>query len=219
MNAQRDGEKPLDPGLPGVHLLDLALAGPTLDESGTRLVCIDGLAGAGKTTLAAHLERAAHTRGLSVVVVHVDDLLAGWGGLLDVGASVVRDVVTPLRSGRPGRYRRYDWHAMAFAEQVDVPAADVVVIEGCGSAPPAIDGVAALVVCLTAPDGPRLERAVARDGEQQRPQLEAWMADEKRLAQRDRTLERADVVIDTTDSATSVVPGSGRAWWNRETGR
>lgn len=179
------------------RLLDRALCGPVV--SGTpRLICVDGLAGSGKTTLADGLERAAVERALTVTVVHTDDLLAGWGGLLEVGSTVLGDVVEPLRVGRPASYRRYDWEAGAFAELVAVPAVDVVIIEGCGSAPPGVDGTAALVVYVEAPDNVRLERGLERDGAGMRPEWLAWMADERRLAARDRTRERANVVVDTT---------------------
>ena len=54
-------------------LADRVLADPP--RCGTiRLVCIDGPAGSGKTTLAAALAAAVRRRGRSVEVVHLDDL-------------------------------------------------------------------------------------------------------------------------------------------------
>jgi len=200
-------------------LLDRALAGRVLAPRGdgdaagtgdTRLVCVDGLAGAGKTTLARRIAEEAARRGLGATVVHVDDLLAGWGGLLDVGATLARDVVAPLRAGRPGRYRRYDWLAGAFEDAVTtVLPSDVVVLEGCGSAPPEVGELAALVIYVEAPDDLRLARGLARDGEEARAHWLGWMADELRLAERDRTRERADVVVDTTAPGTTSRPDDG----------
>ncbi len=43
----------------------------------------------------------------------------------------------PLTAGRPARYRRWDWAAGAYAEWVQLPASDVVVLEGCGCRGPA----------------------------------------------------------------------------------
>lgn len=65
----------------------------------------------------------------------LDDLYDGWDGLPRVGAQLDA-LLTPLAAGRPGHYRRYDWHASAYAETVTVPPCDLLVVEGvgCGSA-------------------------------------------------------------------------------------
>ena len=66
---------------------------------GTRLVCVDGPAGSGKTTFAGRLAAAL---GADAVVVHMDDLYAGWtltGAVARLRAGVLR----PLADGRPGR--------------------------------------------------------------------------------------------------------------------
>src|SRR5919112_5477676 len=101
---------------------------PTLGRG--RLVCVDGPAGSGKTTLGAALRRAARdllAADGTVALVHMDNVYAGWGGLETGMATVATSVVEPLRYGRPGRYRRFDWHAMAFAEEHVVNPADVLV--------------------------------------------------------------------------------------------
>ncbi|TGO05812.1 hypothetical protein SERN_0004 [Serinibacter arcticus] len=174
----------LVPGAPRVH-------------DGVALLCIDGLAGAGKTTLAGQVAEVVAARGGTVAVVHMDDLYEGWGGLLEAGTEVVRVVEQLERSGT-ATYRRWDWESSARAETVHVPRSDVVVVEGCGSAPPRVDGVAALVVWITAPDELRLARGLERDGEGMRDDWRAFMADERALRERDATDERADVVLDAT---------------------
>lgn len=167
---------------------------------GGHLVLLDGVAGAGKTTLAAAIVTRALQEGTfgdraRIGVVHMDDLYEGWGGLLAAGEQLASDVVGPLRAGLPGHYRRYDWVRAERNERVEVAPADLLVIEGCGAAPPLLDDVASLVCYVTAPDALRLARGLARDGEALRPQWLAFMADEERLAERDRTRERAHVVI------------------------
>ncbi|WP_298459762.1 uridine kinase [uncultured Cellulomonas sp.] len=157
----------------------------------TRLVVVDGPAGSGKTTLAGRLAHA-----LGAPVLHADDLLAGWGDLEGWWARLDAWVLAPLAAGRPGRYRRYDWVAGAFAEWHDVPAGDALVVEGCGSARRAADDVAVLSVWVEAADDVRLARGLARDGEGMRPQWLAWMAAERRHFAAERTRERADVVVD-----------------------
>ena len=102
-----------------------------------RLVCVDGPAGSGKTTAAAAIAAAA---GPGCAVLHLDDLYEGWSGLEgSLWPRLSAQVLEPLRRGLPGRYQRYDWTTGAFAEWVDVPVPDLLVLEGCGSARRAAD--------------------------------------------------------------------------------
>lgn len=166
-------------------------AAPAL--GGVRLVCVDGPAGSGKTTLAAALATA-----LTAPVVHMDDLYEGWTGLDRVWDRVEQQVLGPLGRGEPARYQRYDWAAGRFAEWVDLPVPEVLVLEGCGSAPRDVDGRTALRVFVTAPAELRLRRGLERDGSDARPEWERWMVLEARVLARERTRARADVVVDGT---------------------
>lgn len=168
-------------------------AAPALGPA--RLVCVDGPAGSGKSTLAAAL---AARLGDGCVVVHLDDLYEGWAGLGGVWDRVEGQLLAPLADGRPGRYRRYDWARGAFAEWVDVPVPEVLVLEGCGSAPRAVDDRAVLRVFVEAPEGLRLARGLARDGEAQRAHWLVWMAEEAAEFAREDTRVRAHVVVDGT---------------------
>jgi len=158
---------------------------------GVRVIAIDGPAGSGKTTLAD----ALGARGATVV--HLDDLYEGWSGLEgSLWPRLAAQVLEPLRRGRPGRYQRYDWHAGAFAEWVDVLVPALLVVEGCGSARRAVDPVAVLRVWVEAPADLRLERGLARDGADAREHWLTWMSDEAEHFARERTRERADVRLD-----------------------
>lgn len=160
-----------------------------------RLVCIDGPAGSGKSTLAGAF---AARLGDGCAVVHLDDLYEGWSGLAGVWERVEEQVLAPLAEGRPARYRRYDWLVGAFAEWVDVPVPEVLVLEGCGSAPRAVDGRAVLRVFVAAPDDVRLARGLARDGEAERDHWLAWMQEEAAEFASEDTRGRADMVVDGT---------------------
>ena len=158
-------------------------------------MCIDGPAGSGKTTLANRLGAE-----LGAPVLHIDDLLEGWCGLEGMWPRLREGVLDQLAAGRPGRYRRYDWIAATFAELRDVPVADVLVLEGCGSARRAVDAVAALRIWVEAPADVRLARGLARDGEAMRAHWVAWMRDEAVHFAAQATRSRADVVVDGTGS-------------------
>ncbi len=160
-----------------------------------RLVCVDGPAGSGKSTLAAAL---AAGLGEGAAVVHLDDLYEGWAGLAGVWNRVEAQLLGPLEAGRPARYQRYDWVAGRFADWVDVPVPEVLVLEGCGSAPRAVDGRAVLRVFVEAPADVRLARGLARDGDDMRDHWLAWMAEEEAEFAREDTRARADVAVDGT---------------------
>jgi uridine kinase len=162
----------------------------------TRLVCIDGPAGSGKTTLAAALAAGVEAHGRTVAVVHLDDLLEGWDGIDSVGRSAHRLLVEPWAEGHAGAYRRYDWHLAAFAERHEVPPADVAILEGVGSGSSGYGGLVTLLVWVEAPEELRLARGLERDGEELMPQWRRWLVAERLLHARERTRERADVVVD-----------------------
>lgn len=177
---------------PVADLTDRVLAAPAR-LGAVRLVCIDGPAGSGKTTLAGQLTRAL---GAAAAVVHFDDLYAGWtltGALGRLQAGVLR----PLSEGRAGAHHRYDWDTRSFAaEPVAVPVREVLVVEGCGSSPRTLDPWTTLRVWVEAPAGLRLARGLARDGSGLEPEWRRWLRTEAAEFARESTRARADVRVD-----------------------
>lgn len=175
---------------------------PTLGVG--RLICVDGHAGSGKSTLGEELVKAARTQG-SADLVHLDDLLDGWEGLPDVAATLERDVLRPLVEGRAGRYRRYDWHAKRFGDPVTVAPVDLLVVEGVGAGARSHAELVTTLVWVDAPPALCLERGVARDGEALRPEWLRWREQELEVFRREGTRNRADVVVDGTGEAENAV--------------
>ncbi|HSF26729.1 MAG TPA: uridine kinase [Actinomycetes bacterium] len=157
----------------------------------TRVVAIDGPSGAGKTVLAARLAKALG----GAPVVHLDDLYPGWDGLAAAPALLSDWVLQPLSRGEPARYRRYDWAGEEYAEWHDVPAAPVLVVEGCGAGARACAPYLALLVWVDAPAEVRRRRGLARDPGYE-PHWERWAAQEQVMWAVDGTRERADVCLD-----------------------
>jgi uridine kinase len=166
-------------------------APPRLGE--VRLVCIDGPAGSGKTTFAGRLTDAL---GDSAVLVHLEDLYAGWtltGAVARLSAGVLR----PLAEGLAGSHHRYDWGAERFADEpVVVPVPRVLVVEGCGSSPRPLDGWTTLRIWVEAPAPMRLSRGLARDGEDLAGHWRRWQESEARHFATEDTRARADVRVD-----------------------
>jgi uridine kinase len=174
----------------------VASAAPLLGP--VRLVCVDGPAGSGKTTLADRLAGALRDGGSRVAVMHLDDLYEGWSGLGGVWDRVEAQLLAPLGRGEPGRWQRYDWTQGRFAEWHDLPTPDVLVLEGCGAAPRDVDGRAVLRLYVEAPPRLRLRRGLERDGEAMRPEWVRWQVLEAAQFATEQTRERADLVVDGT---------------------
>jgi uridine kinase len=164
--------------------------------NGSRLVCIDGRAGAGKTSLAAELEAALRS-ARSVTTVHMDDLYAGWSGLPTVAEQVVAQLVQPWAAGRPGMLAAWDWHRSTRLDPVPVPLTPVMLLEGVGSWSRRLDGAVSTLVWLECDEQTRRTRACARDGEVFEVRWDSWAADEDVVHARELTRLHADVVIDT----------------------
>ena len=170
----------------------LALASgrpPTLGSG--RLVCIDGPAGSGKTTLATAVAAASGAR-----VLHMDDHYEGWAGLGDAPARIRDQVLRPLAEGRPGHYHRFDWDTGRWAERHTVRPSELLVVEGVGAGSQELTAHATVLVWVEADRGVRLARGLARDGEALRAEWVRWMAAEAEHFERHRTRERADLRVD-----------------------
>jgi uridine kinase len=156
----------------------------------TRLVCIDGPAGSGKTSLAAGLQ----SRLKDAAVLHMDDVYRGWETDFDEVHERLREqVAEPLAQGRAASYQRYDWHAGRFGVWVGLPPPGVLLLEGVGSGATGLDQVRSLLVWVEADRDERIRRGIARDGAAVLPKWLAWMEHEEVEHARQRTRERADL--------------------------
>jgi len=165
----------------------------------TRVVLIDGPAGSGKTTLGDRLGGKCDAQ-----VLHADDMYEGWDGLSVLWDILGARILEPLARGENGGFERWDWHASARAERIEVPAADVLIIEGVGVAQRAARAFASLVIYVDAPWLERLSRGVARDGEAMRAQWEMWQCAEEEFLNAEGTLQAADNVVDGTSPVPDV---------------
>ncbi|MCD0449478.1 AAA family ATPase [Actinocorallia sp. API 0066] len=157
----------------------------------TRVLAVDGRSGAGKSTLAARVARE-----LAAPVVSLEDLYGGWDGLEDGVDRLVSDVLVPLAEGRRAHVPRYDWIREAWDEPVPLDPPEHLVIEGVGAGALRAAQYVGVLVWLEVPEAERKERALERDGATYTPHWERWAAQERAHLARERTRERADVVVE-----------------------
>ena len=157
----------------------------------TRVLAIDGRSGAGKTSLAQAL------RGdLNAPVVSLEDLYGGWGGLEHGIDLLVSEVLAPLAAGRTAHVPRYDWITREWTQTATLDPPELLIVEGVGAGARRAAVFESLVVWLEAPPFVRKKRALDRDGETFAPFWDQWAAQEDTMLARERTPERADIVID-----------------------
>ncbi|HEX6352075.1 hypothetical protein [Actinophytocola sp.] len=172
----------------------------------TTLIAVDGPSGSGKSRYAAKL---AHDLGATLI--STDDF-ATWDDPVSWWPRLVDGVLTPLAAGRPGGYQKIEWsgghpHPGAY-RHIEVP--EVLVVEGVSAGRRSItDELSYLVWCELPDQARRLERAVARDGEQARNHLLTWQKFELGWYAVDQTESRADH-IDTPSDTESLPVGTSR---------
>lgn len=172
---------------------------PTLGAG--RLVCVDGPAGAGKSTLGAAVVAIAATEA-SAGLLHVDDILDGWSGLPKVGAEI-GGLLEPLAGGKPARYRSYDWVAQQRGTWATVPPVDLLCLEGVGAWSRGFADLVTTLVWVDLPEGLRRTRAARRD--QDLAWWDDWAEQERSLHRREGTRARADVLVEGDEHELTVV--------------
>jgi uridine kinase len=175
-----------------VARIGAAFGGVRARAGRTRVVAIDGRSGAGKTRLAG----ALHAE-LGAPVVSLDDLYGGWDGLERGIDLLVTEVLEPLAAGRAARVPRYDWGAGDWADPAPLTPPDVLIVEGAGAGARRAAAFESLLVWLESPPSVRKKRALDRDGETFAPYWDRWAAQEDAMLARERTPERADLVLKT----------------------
>lgn len=159
-----------------------------IDEYGGKklFIAIDGRCAAGKTTLAAALQKE-----IGCNVIHMDHFflrpeqrseqrLREPGGNVDY-ERFLAEVMIPLGERRRFSYRRFDCKSMEFAEEIEVEPKTVTVVEGSYSCHPALWDFYDFRVFLSVGQEEQIRRIAERDGEKSVQMFrERWIPMEER---------------------------------------
>jgi len=166
-------------------------------EQARPIIAIDGPAGAGKTTL-AHEIFLALSKSMSIQVIHMDDLYAGWEkALTEDLTKILRYLVDQHLQKTPAKIQRYNWGASSFGESEVLPVADLLILEGVGSGDKEIQDNFAALIWMDIDPADGLKRVINRDGEQVAEQMQKWLTTQEKYFLQHSTREKADFILTT----------------------
>lgn len=171
------------------------------EETGrTVVIAIDGMAAAGKTTLAENLSHV-----LQCGVIHMDDFFLPQGfrtpeRLRTPGGNVYherfrQEVLPFLRCGEPFAYRIFDAHKHVYTGMRQVPAGPYLIVEGAYACHPVFENPYDLrVFCKVGPTE-QMRRVRERAPERAEMFEAMWIPMENRYFQANATEENSDMVL------------------------
>ena len=159
------------------------------------VIGIDGRSGSGKTDLADRIADALSAPDRTVPVVHVDELVPGWHGLLGGIDRLANGVLAPLARGLPASLQRWDWVRDVDGLPQELPWAPTVVVEGVGAGATPCRPYLSCLLWLELDADERYRRAMERDGDDFRPWWDVWAAQEDEYLAAHDPRSHADVVV------------------------
>ena len=174
------------------------------------VVAIDGRSSGGKTTLAERLQGVV----AGSAIVHTDDI-AWWYSRFGWAELLIDGVLIPARSGKRVSYRPPPWGERKRQGAIEVPlGCPLLIIEGVGAARRECTHLIDAAIWVQSDEREAERRNLARVGQPDGMPTEQahreWMAEEIPFQARQRTWERADLIICGTpqipfDPATELV--------------
>jgi uridine kinase len=169
------------------------------------VIALDGMACAGKTTLAARLADALGAR-----VIHMDDFflppeMRTAERLAIPGENIhwerlLRDVLEPLRAGRAAVYRPYDCQRQAEGPSVAVPPGGLVLVEGVYALHPRLAPFYDYRIFLQVSPATQARRVAARETPAQAARyLDTWIPLENRYFAAFDVQNHCDAVLNGED--------------------
>jgi uridine kinase len=163
----------------------------------THLIAIDGRAGAGKTTLANELSLALGV-DRAVKIIHLDMAYAGWENSLGESlTAMLSKLLADLSRDRAALLPIFNWKEMAFDSEQVISPADLIIMEGVGSAQAVVRKFATATIWLDIDPTIGLQRVLDRESMAIHDQMRRWQVAEEAHFLADGTREKADFILST----------------------
>ena len=176
-----------------INIIQTVQTAQAPDGMTTKIIAIDGLGGAGKSSLAEQLSQKLG----NTPIIHTDDF-ASWDNPLNWWPRLLEQVLEPLSHNEIACYQRYDWGTKHLAEWHEIQPVKYLILEGVSSSREAFRRYIALSIWIETPRNERLRRGLERDGETAHTQWEDWMAREDEYIEHEHPEQKADLVINGT---------------------
>ncbi len=156
------------------------------------IITIDGVAGAGQTTLAAYMADEYKDR-TTVSVIHMDDLYDGWSDPLGEALSRKLELIASAhREGRDLELTKYDWLRDYPGDLLPIPSTELLILEGVGSGQSSIREFVETKIWIDLEPMVGLRRVLARDGFEIEEQMLGFLEAQRIHFVEEGTREAAD---------------------------
>ena len=175
---------------PASELLDL-ISSAKAKCGQTKVITIDGPAGAGKTTLAQTISDSL----ADSLILHMDDLYRGWDSTLDSNLTgELKRILLETESGELN-YQKFNWGSNTLGEVQRYQSPKYLILEGVGSGQKSIKNWVAFSIWIEVPVEIGLARVIERDGERVALPMEEFIRLQNQYFLADGTREGADYRI------------------------
>lgn len=159
-----------------------------------KLICIDGPAGSGKTTLATNLQKLLDNSH----VIHMDEIYEGWQNALNENLvlNINNWIIFPMKNNEPIIYNKFNWHLNLRNDLVIINDYKFIILEGVGSASLGIRDKSALNIWIEGRQEILLKRVLDRDGDQIKEEMQLWQIKEQEYFLKHDTKKHCDIWID-----------------------
>jgi uridine kinase len=164
-----------------------------IESTSPHVFAIDGVAGAGKTTLASKLQLDIP----GSQVVHMDDLYNGWQDPLsqELSKRVYDEILDPFLQGYEVLYKKFNWYQNVFDQTIKIPPTKTLFLEGVGAGQRAFRNVLSRIIWVEFDPETGFERVITRDGEVVKPQMLNFLTDQSKHFSAELTNKAADYRI------------------------
>ena len=169
------------------------------------VISIDGLCGAGKTTIANAIQKWHQEQGICADIIHMDHFflqkhqrsmqrLAEPGGNIDY-ERFTQDIVSKLKNTAPLYYTPFNCTTMTMDEPIQIQASQVVIVEGSYSLHPVFKKYYDISIFVTTPKEEQLSRLKKRGSDVFEMFIWRWIPMENKYFSHYKIEESCDLII------------------------